>query len=166
MNPILSRAILLLITIFSGCSKGSTKPPTKPNTVQVKTISPNVYFPDATEQKKEYLAKMRTLKKGDKIEDVVQILGHNFSTEPYDLEEIDEAYGTEVTYSIDDFHGHNQYISFWFGKDDQLIRMSTNIAEAIFDPATDINTAGMKPKHLYRLLNQPYSPQEATQPHP
>src|SRR6266446_7844657 len=70
MNPILSRAILLLITIFSGCSKGITKPSTKPNAVQVKTISPKVFFPDSTEQKKEYLAKMRTLKKGDKIEEV------------------------------------------------------------------------------------------------
>src|SRR5256885_1145045 len=85
----IAMVFLLLFTIFSGCSNWTKTPPVKPKPAPVKTISRKMVFPDSDELKKEYLAKMMTVKKGDKIEDVVQKLGSRFSTEPYDLGEID-----------------------------------------------------------------------------
>jgi hypothetical protein len=128
MDPMLRRTILLLISIFSGCSNGTKTPPIKPKPVQVKTISPTFVFPDSDELKKEYLAKMVTVKKGDKIEDVVQKMASSFRTEPYDLGYIDELYGTKVKYSVG-YGIREQYVTFWFGNDDRLMRMSTNMKD-------------------------------------
>jgi hypothetical protein len=63
MNPTLSRTILLLIIILSGCSKPAVLPPTIPKPVVLK---PN-RFTRSEEQKRDLLAKM-AVNKGDKIE--------------------------------------------------------------------------------------------------
>ena len=91
-------------------------------------------FPDSDELKKEYLAKMMTVKKGDKIEDVVQKLGSRFSTEPYDLGEIDEKYGTRLIYNLSDSHGNYEDIVFWFGNNDRLVKVTNTIAEGPLSP--------------------------------
>src|SRR5215208_156987 len=105
MNSVLLPTILLLIAIFSGCSKGIKPPPVKPKPVPVQTTSSKFIFPNSAEAKNEYLAKMVTVKKGDKIEDVVQKLRGNFSTKSYETDEMDETYGTELTYIVDDSNG-------------------------------------------------------------
>jgi hypothetical protein len=91
-------------------------------------------FPNSDELKKDLLAKMMIVKKGDKIERVVQAIGHNFTTEPYDLGGIDEKYGTKLIYNLTDSHGVYEDIVFWFGNDDRLVKVTNTIAEGPLSP--------------------------------
>jgi hypothetical protein len=118
--------IALHLTIFSGCSKPTVLPPAKPKPVPVKA---KFFFPNSRELKKDLLAKMMIVKKGDKIESVVQAIGHGFTTEPYDLGEIDEKYGTKLIYNLMDSHGVYEDIVFRFGNDDRLVKVTNTIAE-------------------------------------
>jgi hypothetical protein len=68
------------------------------------------------------------------LKKVVQVIGHGFSTEPYDLGEIDEKYGTKVIYFIPEPHGVYEDIVFWFGNDDRLVKVTNTIAEGPNSP--------------------------------
>jgi hypothetical protein len=135
MNPTLSRTILLLTAIFCGCFNPTTKSPTKPKPVPVKAISPKFFFPNSDELKKDLLAKMMIVKKGDKIEKVVQAIGNSFTTEPYDLGGQDEEYGTKVIYDITGSHGVYEDIVFWFGSNDRLVKVTNTTAEGPRSPS-------------------------------
>ena len=126
--------ILLLIVVLGGCSKPAVLPPAKPKPVPVKAISPKSYFSNDDEVKKDLLSKIPAVKKGDKIEVVVQKIGGGFSTEPYDLGEIDEKYGTKVKYFIPEPHGVYEDIVFWFGNDDRLLKVTNTFAEGPQSP--------------------------------
>ena len=125
-----ARTILLLIITLGGCSKPTTMPPTIPKPVVLK---PN-RFPRPEEKKRELLAKIPAVKKGDKIEKVVEVIGHGFSTEPYELEDINQGYGTKVIYFIPEPHGVYEDIVFWFGNDDRLVKVTNTIAEGPGSP--------------------------------
>jgi hypothetical protein len=150
MSPILSRTIALLFTIFSGCSNWTKSPPVKPKPAPVKAISPKFFFPNSDELKKDLLAKMMTVKKGDKIEVVVQKLGDVFSTAPYDLGEIDEKYGTRLIYNLTDSHGVYEDIVFWFGNDDRLVKVTNTIAEGPLSPPEKRHTKEIDLANLTR----------------
>jgi hypothetical protein len=112
-------------------------------------------LPDSEELKKDLLAKTATVKKGDRIDDVVKTIGHSFTTEPYDLgDELDEIYGTKLIYKIEDPRGvQHEYITFWFGNDDRLVKTTTNMKDVPYSPRTRIHTEGIDLENLTRSDN-------------
>src|SRR5262249_41063568 len=116
--------IPLLFLTVGGCFNAPTKPVVMPKPAPLTITTPSSAFGwSNADRKKEFFTKMKTLKKGAKIGDVVRILGGGFTTQPYDLGEIAEAYGTEVTYDLQSNSGSAEMmlypsVTLRFGKDD------------------------------------------------
>src|SRR5262249_14945089 len=123
-----TRTILILIAIVSGCSKPTVVPPATPKGVVLKPYR----YPSREEQKQDLVVKMVGVKQGDKIEDVVKKVGHSFSTEPYEIDELSDKCGTRVIYDITDSHGVYEDIVLWFGNDDRLLKATTSTEEKPF----------------------------------
>jgi hypothetical protein len=81
------------------------------------------------QDKMEILAAITAVRKGDRIQNVVKNVGHTYSTEPYEIEEMNGKYGTRLVYDLTDTHGRYEDIVFWFGNDDRLVRVTNTIAK-------------------------------------
>jgi hypothetical protein len=149
MDPFLSRVIMLLLIIFHGCSS-ETKPKIQPpQQVQIKTLSPKEPFEWTKAEKKRFVEQLKTVKKGDKIEDVVKLLGPPFHSEQHVGKKRDDIRATVIYYylkKVDEpttatqefgpatpkkrersIKTFDQYIWMVFGRDNRLAGISTNI---------------------------------------
>ena len=112
----------------------STPSTTKFKYLSYSIISPKVLFPDAARDRGEILAKIRAVKKGDRIKDVVKQIAVSYSTEPYEIGEGSDKYGTRLIYNLTDSHGVYEDIVFWFGNDDRLVKVTTSTWERFARP--------------------------------
>ena len=158
----------LLFLILGGCFNAPTKPVVIPKPAPSIIKTPSSAFDwGSAGQKKEFFTKMTTLKKGDKIGDVVRILGGGFTTQPYDLGETDETFGTEVTYDLKPNEGSAELMLYpsvmlRFGKDDRLISADTAMKGPALASARRIHSSEMTLEEVQKLVDQAQAPNQPT----
>jgi hypothetical protein len=161
--------LVLHLTIFSGCSS-ETKPKVQPpQPVQEKTTTPKAPFEWTRSEKKQFLERLKTIKEGDKIEDVVKVLGPPYHTKQTAGKKEDDIRATVISYYLkkkdeltfnrsdggfqtetkmyrtasektDSNEHYDQRVSLIFGSGNRLDGVSTNIKGVTLQSVKFFNT--------------------------
>src|SRR5689334_13313841 len=130
MDPVLIRTLAVAIAIFSGCRQDAERQTPPP--LNVNTSNQKGPFEWSPKQKKEFLTNLNNVKSGDKLEDVVKLLGPPYSAEYYGPKESEDIKGILVKYhmkKIDSFGSNliqDQDFDLFFDNDRTLSEVWTN----------------------------------------
>jgi hypothetical protein len=169
MHSVARSTIRLLFLTVGGCFNAPTKPVVTPKPAPLTITTPSSAFGwSNANQKNEFFTKVKTLKKGATIGDVVRILGDGFTTQPYDLGEIDETYGTQVTYDLQPLSGSAEMmlypsVTLRFGKDDRLISVDTAMKGPGLANAKHVDSGDMTLEGVQNLVDQARAPNQPAQ---
>jgi hypothetical protein len=112
------------------------------------TLTPKAPFEWSREEKKQFLDKIKALRTGDKIDDVVKLLGPPYSSEQSAGKKIDDIRGPWVSYYLKKQDNllsnekNDQALDLEFNSDNRLVSIHTNIKGLRFGSLTGINSEG------------------------
>lgn len=125
------RFVMLVVAIARGWPQ-SPPPPPAPKLPVIQTLKPKLPFEWSKSQKKEFLNRVKTLKAGDNIQDVVKLLGPPYFVEQTGPKERNVVTGTAICYfmkkgeELSDMKGEQEVI-LSFDVEGRLESIDTNI---------------------------------------